>query len=183
MPGYIEVFIFLIPTFQLKLQKQPSRGVQRKRRSENMQQIYRRTPMAECNFYIEIAISHGCSPGNLLQICRIFAQHLSLKILLHGCFWYIDLILSLPLLHSSNFITLPLIVTKNANKVKYWHVFHILAIASTLVNLILLWCFIAPTRRNKCWTLNFIFCWLTLKLLNCSRFQDPTYAFQAHEFV
>ena len=121
--------------------------------------------------------------GVHLQICCKFAQHLSLKILLHGCFWYIDLILSLPLLHSSNFITLPLIVTKNANKVKYWHVFHILAIASTLVNLILLWCFIAPTRRNKCWTLNFIFCWLTLKLLNCSRFQDPTYAFQAHEFV
>ena len=69
MPGYIEVFIFLIPTFQLKLQKQPSRGVQRKRRSENMQQIYRRTPMAECNLNIEIALSHGCSPANLLHIC------------------------------------------------------------------------------------------------------------------
>ena len=137
MPGHIEVFIFLIPTLQLKLQKQPSRGVQRKRCSENMQQIYRRTPMAKCNFNIEIALFHGCSAANLLQICCIFAQHLSLKIPLDGCFWYIDLVLSLPLLHPSNFITLPLIVTKNANKVKYWHVFHILAIASTFSKLLI----------------------------------------------
>ena len=28
--------------------KEPSRGVPRKRRSENMQQIYRRTPMPKC---------------------------------------------------------------------------------------------------------------------------------------
>ena len=32
------------------LQKQPSRGVLRKRCSENMQQIYRRTPMPKCDF-------------------------------------------------------------------------------------------------------------------------------------
>ena len=31
-------------------QKQPSRGVPRKRCSENMQQIYRRSPMLECDF-------------------------------------------------------------------------------------------------------------------------------------
>ena len=31
-------------------QKQPSRGVLRKRCSENMQQIYRRTPMPKCDF-------------------------------------------------------------------------------------------------------------------------------------
>ena len=30
--------------------KEPSRGVPRKRRSENMQQIYRRTPMLKCDF-------------------------------------------------------------------------------------------------------------------------------------
>ena len=30
--------------------KQPSRGLLRKKRSENMQQIYRRTPMPKCNF-------------------------------------------------------------------------------------------------------------------------------------
>ena len=32
------------------MQKPPSRGVLRKRCSENMQQIYRRTPMPKCNF-------------------------------------------------------------------------------------------------------------------------------------
>ena len=32
------------------LQKQPSRGVLRKRCSENMQQIYMRTPMPTCDF-------------------------------------------------------------------------------------------------------------------------------------
>ena len=32
----------------IQLQKQPSRGVQSKRCSENIQQIYRRTPMAKC---------------------------------------------------------------------------------------------------------------------------------------
>ena len=31
-------------------QKQPSRGVHKKRCSENMQKIYRRTPMPKCNF-------------------------------------------------------------------------------------------------------------------------------------
>ena len=34
----------------LKIQKQPSRGVLSKRCSENMQQIYRRTPMPKCDF-------------------------------------------------------------------------------------------------------------------------------------
>ena len=32
------------------LRKQPSRGVVKKRRSENMQQIYRRIPMPKCDF-------------------------------------------------------------------------------------------------------------------------------------
>ena len=34
----------------LNLQKQRSRGVRRKKSSENMQQIYRRTPMQKCDF-------------------------------------------------------------------------------------------------------------------------------------
>ena len=49
----------------------------RKRCSENMQQIYRRTPMAKCDFnkklqnnLIEITLWHGCSPLNLLHISR-----------------------------------------------------------------------------------------------------------------
>ena len=35
---------------QVCLQKQPSRGVLRKRCSENMQEIYGRTPMPKCGF-------------------------------------------------------------------------------------------------------------------------------------
>ena len=38
-------------TFEkLDFQKQPPRGVPGKRCSENMQQIYRRTPMSKCDF-------------------------------------------------------------------------------------------------------------------------------------
>ena len=36
--------------FETQVQKQPSSGVIIKRCSENMQQIYRRTPMPECDF-------------------------------------------------------------------------------------------------------------------------------------
>ena len=57
------------------MQKQSSRGVLGKRCSENMQQIYRRTPMPKrdfnkvaCNF-IETTFRHGCSPVTLLRIC------------------------------------------------------------------------------------------------------------------
>ena len=67
------------------IQKQPSRGVLKKRCSESMKQIYRRTPMLKCDFnkgehpcrseisikllcnFIEIALRHVCSPVNLLQ--------------------------------------------------------------------------------------------------------------------
>ena len=59
-------------------QKQPTRGILKKRCSENMQQIYRRTPMPKCNFnkvallcnFIEITLRHGCYPVNLLHIFR-----------------------------------------------------------------------------------------------------------------
>ena len=54
-------------------QKQPSRVVLSKRCSENMQQIYKKTPMPKCNFKkvaIEITFWHGCSPVNLLHIFR-----------------------------------------------------------------------------------------------------------------
>ena len=59
-----------------KQRKQPPRGVPRKRCSENMQKIYRRTPCRstisiklQSNF-IEIRLRHGCSPVNLLHIFR-----------------------------------------------------------------------------------------------------------------
>ena len=57
-------------------QKQPLRGVLGKKCSENMQQIYRRTPMPKCNFnkvvsnFIEIALLHGYSPVNLQHMFR-----------------------------------------------------------------------------------------------------------------
>ena len=40
-------------------QKQPTRGVPRKRCSENIQQIYRRTPMPKCGFN-NVALRSGC---------------------------------------------------------------------------------------------------------------------------
>ena len=59
----------------MNFQKQPSTGVI-KRRSENMQQIYRRTAMPKCDFskvafnLIEITLRHGYSSVNLLHIFR-----------------------------------------------------------------------------------------------------------------
>ena len=40
----------IVPSIQSTIQKQPSRVVDRKRCSENMQQIYRRPPMPKFNF-------------------------------------------------------------------------------------------------------------------------------------
>ena len=59
--------------YPCNFQKQPPRGVLKKKFSENMQQIYRRTPMLKCDFNkvaLEIALHHGCSPVNLLHIFR-----------------------------------------------------------------------------------------------------------------
>ena len=71
--------------------KQPLRGVFKKRCSENMQQIYRRTPMPKCDFnkvasnFTEIALRHGCSPVNLLYIFRIPFPRNSSGWLLQNC--------------------------------------------------------------------------------------------------
>ena len=61
----------------IKSQKQAHRRVLTKRCSENMQQIYRRTPTRKCDFnkvalqfVIEIALRHGCSPVKMLHIFR-----------------------------------------------------------------------------------------------------------------
>ena len=50
------------------IQKQPPKGVLRKRYSENMQQ----------SNFIEIALRHGCSPVNLLHVfrCTFSKEHL-----------------------------------------------------------------------------------------------------------
>ena len=56
------------PSKHIKVQKQLSKAVLRKRCSANLQQIYRRTPMAKCN--VNKVAFHGCTPVNLLQIFR-----------------------------------------------------------------------------------------------------------------
>ena len=55
-------------------QKQPSRGVLRKRCSENMQQIYRRTPIPKCDFNkVALQIYWNCTLTWLFS-CK-FAAH------------------------------------------------------------------------------------------------------------
>ena len=76
----------------LAWQKQPSGGVLIKRYSENMQQIYRRTPMPKYDFNAKycrstITLRHGCSCVNMLYIFRMpFLNNTSLE----GYFWSKD---------------------------------------------------------------------------------------------
>ena len=77
----------LLSKFQkLYSQKQSPRGVPRKRCSENMQQIYRRTPMPKCDFNkVAKQLRHGCSPLNLLHIFRtLFLKNTSDGLLLYS---------------------------------------------------------------------------------------------------
>ena len=79
------LFISVVEFTFYSSQKQPSRGILRKKCSENMQQIYRRTPMPKYDFNkVAKHIRHGCSPLNLLHIFRTplegcFCQVKSLK--------------------------------------------------------------------------------------------------------
>ena len=79
---------------QNTLQKQPFRGVLKKRCSENMQQIYRRNPCRSVisiklqSNIIEIALRHGCSPVNLLYSFRTpFSRNTSERMLLTFKSW------------------------------------------------------------------------------------------------
>ena len=57
--------------FGISFQKQPFRRALSERCSENMLQIYRRTPMPKCDFNKVVKqLRHGCSPVNLLHIFR-----------------------------------------------------------------------------------------------------------------
>ena len=74
------------------LQKEPLRGVPRKRFSENIQQIYRRHPCRSAisiklqRNIIEIKLRHECSPANLLHIFRTaFLKNTSRWLLLDLC--------------------------------------------------------------------------------------------------
>ena len=63
------------------IQKQPSRGVLRKRYPENMQQMYRRTCKATL-------LKPHFDMGIVLQICCIFSEYLFLGIPTGGCFFH-----------------------------------------------------------------------------------------------
>ena len=73
---------------QPMFRKQPSGGVLKKRCSENIQQIYRRTPMPKCH-HAHARLRDGCSPVNLLHIFRIPF----LRTPLVGCFCMFSIIL------------------------------------------------------------------------------------------
>ena len=64
----------------------PFRGILRKRCSENMQEIYRRTPMLKCNFN-KLSLCYGCSPVYFLHIFRTsFYKNTSGELLLTELF-------------------------------------------------------------------------------------------------
>ena len=65
----------LLQKIQKYLQKQPSRGVLKKKCSENIQQIYRRTPMPKCGFN-NVALRSGCF------MC--YLSHIFIRRGLHG---------------------------------------------------------------------------------------------------
>ena len=50
LPFFIMTFSMNFPVISLTVQKQPSRSVLKKRCSENMQQIYNKTPILKCDF-------------------------------------------------------------------------------------------------------------------------------------
>ena len=89
--------------------KQPSRGVLIKRCSENMQQIYGRTPLPvisvklQSNF-MEITLRHECSPVNLLLIFRTpFPKSTSERLLLYFLRWNFSVIQSPACIEFDNF--------------------------------------------------------------------------------
>ena len=70
-----EVFITVF-----KVKKQSSKGVLRKRSSENMQKIYRRTPMPKCDFNTSYFNTTGLSDVKMLLFVFKTASEKWLKI-------------------------------------------------------------------------------------------------------
>ena len=82
------------------LQKQPSRGVIKKSCSENMQQIYRRTPMPKCDFNkVALELYWNCTSKWVLS-CKfaVSFQTLFLRTPLDCCFWYFSSFIGLSVL-------------------------------------------------------------------------------------
>ena len=73
---------------KLGMQKQPTRGVPRKKCSENMQQIYRRTLMPKCNFNRvsrQFYKNHTLAWVFSCKFCCIFSEHLWLLLSMACC--------------------------------------------------------------------------------------------------
>ena len=74
-------------------QKQPPRGVLRKRCSENIQQIWRRTLMPKCGFNkAALQLYWNRTPAWVFS-CKFvvyFQNTFSLETPLDGCFWYVS---------------------------------------------------------------------------------------------
>ena len=94
-------FMTINSFYNFKFRQQPFRDVLKKRCSENMQQIYKRTPMPKCvstklqSNFIEIILRHGCSPVNLLHVFRTTfpkntSEGLLLKFQVFRRFWIIS---------------------------------------------------------------------------------------------
>ena len=88
---FVQCSIFPSKQHLSKSQKQPPRGVPRKRCSGNTLQIYRRTPMPKCDFNkVTLQPRHGCSPVNLLPIFRThFPRNTSGWLPLKSWCWFI----------------------------------------------------------------------------------------------
>ena len=81
-----------------KSKKQPYRGVLKKRSPENMQQIYRRTPMSKCDFnkVVKQLYWNHTSPWVFFCKCAAYFQKTFLKntsgwLLLKSCFKNLDI--------------------------------------------------------------------------------------------
>ena len=81
----LDVHMQLLYIFAPNLQKQPSISVLTKRSSENMQQIFRRTPMLKCDFNNVALQLYWNRTSVWVFPCKYF-QNLFLRTPLDGCF-------------------------------------------------------------------------------------------------
>ena len=63
-----------------KNMKQPSRGVLRKRCSENMQRIYKRTPMPKCDFSKVTKLLNIITKSSILDVAAVLDPPLLLRV-------------------------------------------------------------------------------------------------------
>ena len=84
------------------MQKQPTRGFPKKSCSENMQHIYKKTPMLKYDFNkvaLKLYWNHTSAWVFSCKSCCIFSEHLFLRTYLEDCFCWCYLIDDLTFLH------------------------------------------------------------------------------------